>query len=147
MSAIVKFLIGLAAVLLMGWVSHGPLGNGERLLSALETQARAAIAESEVPGVEIRMARDPLARVATLSGPANDFQREGMGQFPGINDRVKAIEGISGLRWADAAPAKDGGANGMPLLLESLMALLLAYLVGTGLAWLLLGRTKKDTYL
>jgi hypothetical protein len=146
MSAIVKFLIGLAAVLLMGWVSHGPLGNGERLLSALETQARAAVAKSEVPGVDVRMERDPLARVATLSGPANDFQREGMGQFPGINDRVKAIEGISDLRWADAASAKDGGA-GMPLLLESLLALLLAYLVGTGLAWLLLGRAKKDTYL
>jgi hypothetical protein len=147
MSATVKFLIGLAAVLLMGWVSHGPLGNGERLLAALETQARTAVQQSEVPGVEVRMARDPLARVATLSGPANDFQREGMGQFPGINDRIKLIEGISDLRWADAAPAKEGGARIMPLLLESLMVLLLAYLAGTGLAWLLLGRTKKDTYL
>jgi hypothetical protein len=147
MSAIVRFLIGLAAVLLMGWVSHGPLGHGERLVAALEAQARTAIQQSEVPGVEVRMARDPIARVATLSGPANDFQREGMGQYPGINDRIRAIDGISDLRWADAAQAKEGGATIMPLILETFLALVLAYLIGAGLGWLLFGRTKKDSYL
>ncbi len=101
MSPVLKFLIGLAAVLLMGWIYHGPLGNGEALIGRLEAQAQAAIAEGEVPGVEVRLQRDPLARVATLSGPANDFQREGMGQFPGINDRVRAIEGISRIEWAN----------------------------------------------
>jgi hypothetical protein len=35
----------------------------------------------------------------------------------------------------------------MPLLVETLIALVLAYLVGVGVAWLLFGRTKKDTYL
>lgn len=35
----------------------------------------------------------------------------------------------------------------MPLLLESLIAIVLAYLVGVALAWLFFGRPKKDSYL
>ena len=35
----------------------------------------------------------------------------------------------------------------MPLLLETLIAIVLAYLVGMGLAWLFFGRAKRDTYL
>ena len=35
----------------------------------------------------------------------------------------------------------------MPLLLETLIPLVIAYLVGIGLAWLLFGRTKRDSYL
>ncbi len=109
MSPFLKFLIGLAATLLMGWLYHGPLGNGEALIGQLETQARAAVAEGEVPGVQVRLQRDPLSRVAILSGPANDFQREGMGQYPGINDRVREVEGITGIEWANpAAPAAGG---------------------------------------
>jgi hypothetical protein len=107
----VKFLIGLVAVLLMGWLWHGPLGNGERLLSRLEAQARAEIDASEVPGVEVRLPRDPMARVATLSGPANDFQREGMGQYPGINDRIRAIEGIERIEWANPPLPRNGGGS------------------------------------
>ena len=109
MSRPVKFLIGLVAVLVMGWLWHGPLGNGERLILALEAQAKAEVAKSEVPGVEVRLHRDPLSRSAVLSGPANDFQREGMGQFPGLNDRIAAIEGISGFEWANPPPPATEG--------------------------------------
>lgn len=35
----------------------------------------------------------------------------------------------------------------MPLLLETLIALAAAYLIGVGVAWLLFGRAKKDSYL
>ena len=35
----------------------------------------------------------------------------------------------------------------MPLLLETLIAIVLAYLVGVGVAWLIFGRAKRDTYL
>ena len=110
MSAALKFLIGLVAVMLMGWIYHGPLGNGERLVDRLEAQARAAVAQGEVPGIEVRLGRDPLSRVATLSGPANDFQREGMGGFPGLNERVMAVEGISRVEWANPPPAPASGA-------------------------------------
>ena len=109
MSPAVKFLIGLLAVVLMGWIYHGPVGNGEALVNRLEAQARAAVAASEVPGIEVRLGRDPLSRAATLSGPANDFQREGMGGFPGINERVGAVEGISSVEWANPPPPGNGG--------------------------------------
>ena len=143
MPASVKFLIGLVAVLLMGWVHHGPMGNGRALIDALEAQARTAVAAGEVPGVTVALDREPLARGATLSGPANDFQRDGMGEFPGLNDRVGAIEGIAGVRWAD----QPAGGFRLPLLAETLLLIALAYLLGILLARLLFGRARKDGYL
>jgi hypothetical protein len=35
----------------------------------------------------------------------------------------------------------------MPLLLETLIAIVLAYLLGVGIAWIFFGRAKKDSYL
>jgi hypothetical protein len=32
MPKLVKFLIGLAAALAAGWISHGPLGRGEQFI-------------------------------------------------------------------------------------------------------------------
>ena len=136
-----KFLIGLAAAILIGWIFHAPLGLGESFVGGLEAQARAAV--SEVAGVEARLGRDPLSRNVTLSGPADQFQRQGMGQFPGLDDRIGAIEGISGSQWTDQGSPR----RGIPLLIESLIAILLAYLVGIGAARLLFGRLKKDSYL
>ena len=99
MSPIVKFLIGLAAALLAGWIGHGPLGQGAAFVDRLDAQAKAVIKQAELPGVQVRFSRDPLSREAILSGQADEFQREGMGQFPGLNDRIRAIPGVSGLRW------------------------------------------------
>ena len=144
MSPAVKFLIGLAATLLMGWVSHGPAGGGATLIDRLETQAKTAVANAQVPGVEVRLSRRPLARVATLSGPADEFQREGQGSLPGLNDRVRDIEGITSVDWADTPAARD---RVMPLVAETLGLLALAYLIGVGVARLLFGREKKDSYL
>ena len=47
----------------------------------------------------------------------------------------------------ESAPAADGRELVMPLLLETLIALVLAYLIGVGLAWLFFGRARRDTYL
>ncbi len=101
MSAWAKFAIGLAAALLLGWLTHGPLGRGEALLARMEAEARSQVAESGVPGISVAMQRDPLARTALLSGPANSFQREGQGSFPGINQRVLSVPGISAVRWTN----------------------------------------------
>ena len=35
----------------------------------------------------------------------------------------------------------------MPLLLESLLPIVIAYLIGVALSWLFFGRAKKDSYL
>ena len=35
----------------------------------------------------------------------------------------------------------------MPLLLETLIAIVIAYLIGVGVGWLFFGRAKRDSYL
>jgi hypothetical protein len=99
MSPAVKFLIGLAVALAAGWVGHGPLGQGQAFVDSLDAQAKAKVAETNLPAIRVRFEQSPLSREAILSGPADDFQREGQGQFPGLNDRMKAIPGVSGVRW------------------------------------------------
>lgn len=144
MSPSIKFLIGLGAVLLMGWAYHGPLvGNGAATIDRLEQAAQAVVVQSRVRGVRVRLGRDPLSRTATLSGPADSFQREGMGSFPGLNARVLAVDGISRVQWADEGAPRAG----VPLLVETLLLLLLAYLAGGAIAWLLFGRPRKEGYL
>src|SRR3954463_15227683 len=98
MSPRVKFLIGLAAALLSGWIGHGPLGQGAAFVDQIEAEAKAVVKQSELP-VQVRFDRAPLSRRAILSGQADQFQREGLGNFPGINGRVAAVPGVSGVRW------------------------------------------------
>lgn len=143
MSSTVKFLIGLVAAALMGWLLHGPLGRGEAFIGEVEARAQAAVAKTEVPGISVRLSRDPLSRMAILSGPADQFQREGQGELKGLNDIVAGVEGVSGVQWADEGPVGQG----MPWLLESLIGILLAYLAGVGIGRLLFGRPKKESYL
>ena len=98
MTPTVKFLIGLAAALLAGWMGYGPLGQGAAFIDRLDAQAKAVVRESELP-VQVRFERNPLSREAILSGHADQFQRDGMPGFPGITGRVAAVPGVSGVRW------------------------------------------------
>jgi hypothetical protein len=138
MSPALKFLIGIVAVAVMTWLNHGPLGNGAALVDDIEARAKAAVVATEVPGIDIRLEREPLSRLATLTGDADPFQREGQGELKGINDHVADIEGVSGIRWSDE-PKRAA----FPLLAETLLLTLAAYLLGLALAWLLWGR-KRD---
>ena len=143
MPAFAKLLIGLAAALLAGWISHGPFGQGEAFIVSLEARAKAEVREAAVPGVDVRFARDPLRREAILSGPANDFQREGQGLFPGLNDRIEAVPGVGGLRWEDS---NAGAAMRLPLIAETLMLVAAAFLLGVALARLFF-RRRREHYL
>lgn len=98
----VKLAIGLVVALAAGWVSHGPLGRGEAFVNGLQVEADDVLRKAEVPGVTARFSRDPLDREVILSGTADQFQREGQGQFPGLNDRVADIPGVSGFRWDES---------------------------------------------
>lgn len=139
MSRWTRLLIGLAVALAAGWIAHGPLGRGEAYIGQVEARARAEVAKAAIPGVAVRMARDPLSRTALLSGPANDFQRRGIGELPGLDERVGAIAGISSVRW-------DGQGGGVPLLAETLILAALGYLIGVGLGWVFF-RPKRETFL
>jgi len=127
---IAKLLIGVAAALLAGWVFHGPVGRGEAFASRLEARAQAVVTEAELPGIRARADRAPLARRMLMSGPADEFQREGQGYFPGLNDRILGLGGIAAVQWPDEPPQ---GAWPLPLLLETEIMVLIAFLVGLGL--------------
>lgn len=144
MSRTVKILIGLVAALAAAGLYHGPLGAGETFVTRLETEARDILKQAEMPRVRVRFERSPLSRVAILSGEANDFQREGMGSLPGLNDLIAAIPGVAGTRWADAP---QPGPRGVPMIAEVLGLTALAYLLGLALGWLLFGRPKRESYL
>ncbi|HEU0134174.1 MAG TPA: hypothetical protein VFR28_05075 [Allosphingosinicella sp.] len=136
-----KILIGLVAALLIGWVWHGPLGHGAQMVERLEAEARQKVAQTELPGIRVAFPRNPLARAATLSGPANDLQREGLGSQKGLSDHVRDVEGVSSVRWAD-----QPGGRIVPLLVETLGLVALAYLIGLGLGWLLWGRRRDEDH-
>ena len=63
----VKLLIGFVAVLVLGWIWHGPAGRGEAFAEMLETEARAAIAPIGIPNIQVHMARHPLRRIALMT--------------------------------------------------------------------------------
>lgn len=143
MRTAVKLLVGLVPALAAAWISHGPLGRGQALVDRLEREARAAVAKAELPAISARLDRDPLGRNATLSGPANDLQREGLGSQMGLSDYVREVPGIAAVRWADE-PSRERRAP--PLLVETMLLAALAYLIGLGLGWLLWGRRRREGF-
>lgn len=143
MSPVLKVAIGLFVALSAAWVWHAPLGYGERLIDRLEGEARTEVARTELVGIQVSLSRDPLARTARLSGPANALQREGLGSQKGVSDHVRDVEGISNVRWADEPGA---GRRIVPLLLETWAMAALAYFIGLGLGWLLWGRRRSDGF-
>jgi hypothetical protein len=128
MPPVLKATLGLLLALAAAWIWHAPLGHGERLIERLEAEARREVAKAELPGMKVNLSRSPLARTAILSGPANDLQREGLGSQKGVADY-----------------ARDGR-RVMPLLVETLAAAALAYLIGLGLGWLLRGRRRHEDF-
>lgn len=142
MPMVVKLLIGFAAALFAGWIGHGPLGRGGQFIDSLQAGAEAKLREAALPGVAVAFPRDPIARTAILSGPANDFQRNGMGGLPGLTQRVAEVPGVAAVRWADEA----AGSDGWPLLAETLIMAALAFLLGLGLGRVFF-RPKRTSFL
>jgi hypothetical protein len=142
MSAPLKLLIGLALALAAGWIGHGPLGQGAAFVDRTEALAREQVRLAAVPGVAVRLGREPLSRTAHLSGPADDFQRHGIGLLPGIDGIVGDAPGIGAVRW----DADGNGGGDMPLLIETLGFAALAWLIGVGLGWVLF-RPRRETFL
>lgn len=143
MPAYRKWLVGWVAALALGWAAYGPIGRGEAFVERLGVEAERVLAHAELEAVEVRFPTDPLRRSALLSGPADDFQREGQGRFPGINDRILAIPGVRSVRWADEP---DFGPSGLPLIVETLALVSLAFLVGAALGAFLF-RRRGDGFL
>lgn len=160
MSRWLKLFIGFAAALLAAWLSYGPLGRGEAYVNGLEQRAGAIIAIAELPGIQLKMHRAPLSRVAILCGPTNDLQRNGQRSLPGLTGRAYLADGVSDVRWQrppptprartpaciPGAPAADESGI-IPLLVEWLGVAALAWLIGLGLGWVFFGRRKREGFL
>jgi hypothetical protein len=142
MSKTVKCLIGLAAVLLMGWIWHGPMGRGEQFVAGMETAARRSVDEVGIPGIDVRFGRAPLTRTATMSGPADELQREGLGSEMGLSDYVRVVPGVAGVHWTD-----EKGGRSLPLLAETLLMLVPPYALGLLIGGLIFGRRRRETFL
>lgn len=138
-----KFAIGLAAVLLLGWVHEGPLGNGEAYLASVERNARAVVASTNLTNIDVSLARAPQRRVAMLSGPADEFQRNGMGSFKGLTERVDDVPGVAAVDWTDD-PRQP--AFVLPLLAEILLLMCASYLLGVGMALWAAYRSREGRY-
>ncbi len=143
MPPVFKAIIGFLLAIATAWIWHAPLGYGERLIDRLQTEAESEVAKGEVPGIKVSLARNPLARAATLSGPADDLQREGLGSQRGLSDYARDVEGVSGVRWADEPGA---GRGPVPLFLETSALAALAYLIGLGLGRLVWGRRRREGF-
>jgi hypothetical protein len=141
MSAAVKFVVGLAASILFAWLYLGPLGHQQSYIGELEARAGKVVADAEIPGVEVRLARDPPTRTAILSGPADPFQRNGQGRLKGLTERVDEVDGIARVHWADEPGPHE---RGLPLLVESLIPVVLAFLLGLFVGWVAAVRKRGD---
>ncbi len=108
MSGTAKAFVGLLLTLAAGWIVHGPLGAGARLVDGLERRVDAAVDRQGVTGVAASLGRDPLSRHVRLTGPADDFQRGGFA------DLVRPIEGVSGVAWDARTPAPSDAAGRNP---------------------------------
>jgi len=142
MSPLAKLSIGLVAVLLLAWLHHGPLGNGERFVNRLEAASKIVIVDSELTGIGLRMQRQPLAREAILAGPANDFQRHGLGGQKGLTQMIEDVPGMARARWVD----EPASGFVLPLLAETCLLAILAYAIGIALGRFIWGRKPRERY-
>jgi hypothetical protein len=95
--------LGVAAVLAETALWHGPLGAADRLTAKIETAARAELQRQEMPGISVRVARDPqLRRQVVLTGPADDFQQAELVRL------IDGLPGVSGVRWTSPPQTSDG---------------------------------------
>lgn len=86
-------LIGLAAVVGFTALWHGPLGAAERLAGQVESDARRTLDYYELPLIQAKLQRGPLARRLMLSGPADDFQRSELVRI------LDETPGVLDVRW------------------------------------------------
>ena len=126
-------VIGVAAILLAGWVWHGPVGAGQRFTTETERFTRRVLVDFEMAPIKAVVAQNPLKRSLVLSGQADDFQRSELVRI--LND----VPGVGEVHWANQQPG-----FALPLLLEVELAALISFGVGLLLAYLLELRRRSN---
>ena len=123
---------GIVACIAAAGLWYGPMGASRVLMHRVERDARITLDNYEMLQVGAYLHRKPLSRRLILYGPADDFQRSELARILG------QIPGVREVRWSD----KGGG---MPLIVESAAVIMLGFLLGLLLAYLLELRRRFNT--
>ena len=118
----VALAIGAAASIALAALWHGPLGAADRFTGDVEHTIRQALVYNEIPEVSGHLHRGPLTRRVLLSGPADDFQRQGLIEY------LDQLPGVEDSTWSSS--------GGTPLIVEGMGMALLGFLFGLLLAYL-----------
>ena len=118
----VRLALGVGLSFILAAIWHGPLGGAERFQTKVERDIRQMLVDYEMTQVTAHLHQDPLSRRVMLSGPADDFQRQGLIAY------LDQIPGVESATWS-----KRGG---MPLIGEGMIVSLLGFLFGPLLAYL-----------
>ena len=113
---------GAAVAFVLAALWHGPLGGARRFEAAVQQDIKKTLVHYEMTRVTAHLHHGPLSRRVVLSGPADDFQRQGLVEF------MDVLPGVSGATWDNS--------GGVPLIIEALGVALLGYLFGLLLAYL-----------
>ena len=123
---LLTLLVAAAAILLIGWAWHGPIGTGKRFATTVERQTRQVLIDWEMAPVHAAVVRGPLKRSLVLSGPADDFQRSELVRI------LNGVPGVGEVHWIETR-----GSFILPLLAEVELAALISFGLGLLLAYLL----------
>lgn len=118
----IVLLIGILLSIAAAGLWSGPMGAAGRLARQVERDARLTLDNWEMTQVTAHLHRAPLSRTLVLSGAANDLQRR---------ELVRIIGSLSGVRdvsWSER--------TGLPLIAESALAIIVSFLFGLLLAYL-----------
>lgn len=135
-------LLGIALVVAVSALWHGPLGNGAaRFVYQAEELTRRNLDYYEVGSITPFLEREPLTRRLWLTGEADDFQQAELKRI------FMDIPGIGDVQWANAPgqPMAGGTVRGrplLPLIVEVELLGLAGYGIGLMLAFFLFGRER-----
>jgi outer membrane protein OmpA-like peptidoglycan-associated protein len=101
-----KFLVGTAVTSLLAFGAHQMSGDG--YVNGLEEGARGALAAGGYDGIDLNMQREPLSRVALLSGTDDPDMRAK------IEADVLASGNVSSVQWTTDAAEADTAVAAAP---------------------------------
>ena len=122
--------LGTVATLALAALWHGPIGGADRFANKVDRSIHDMLVHYEMTQVAAHLHREPLTRRVMLSGPADDFQHQGLIEYV---DKVPGVE--------DATWSSDGGT---PLIVEGMAVAIVGFLFGLLLAYLVELRRRHN---
>jgi hypothetical protein len=128
-----SLIAGVLAVLAVNALWHWPARAGNRFAVTVDRIVAEELQRLEMPEISAKVVRSPVRRTLILSGPANDFQQA---EFVRI---METAPGVASARWG----ARTG--LELPLVIETILFSLLAFLAGLFLSYLVEIRRRVNS--